>query len=253
MSTTEIQPPTLRFQQGNRVVPGDRIGSVRQVLPGPGTYAKGGNVYASVLGKMELTKQLQQQDDDDDDDDNNSNKNINTETVAFIVSIQPLSSQPPLASSQVIAVGQRVLGRVTRIAAPQASLEIIAMEGVGPIRQTPFPEGSISRDECVNVKGKSAGSTNMNTNTNATASREVQECFQPGDIVLAKVLSLGDARRYYLTAAEGDLGVIHAVCYASGKPMIPCSWKEMECPDTGMKELRKCAKPRKVTAVAAGI
>ena len=219
-----VDHPTLRFEPGSKVVPGDRIGSVRQVLPGPGTYAKGGNIYASVLGRMELAPCSRTPESDPTKDS----------SPTTVVSIRP---KRPLASSQVISVGQLVLGRVSRVAAPQATLEIIAMEGTGPITTTspPFPEGSIAREECVK-SGTTPGSS----------SREVHECFQPGDMVLAKVLSLGDSRRYFLTTAESELGVIHAVCYASGTPMIPCSWKEMECPDSGVKEPRKCAKPRKV-------
>lgn len=36
------------------------------------------------------------------------------------------------------------------------------------------------------------------------------DCFRPGDVVRAKVLSLGDARSYYLTTADNALGVVHA-------------------------------------------
>jgi exosome complex component CSL4 len=36
------------------------------------------------------------------------------------------------------------------------------------------------------------------------------DCFRPGDIVLAEVLSLGDARSYFLTTAKNELGVVHA-------------------------------------------
>lgn len=36
---------------------------------------------------------------------------------------------------------------------------------------------------------------------------EVFKCFRPGDIVRARVISLGDARQYYLSTAENELGV----------------------------------------------
>ena len=74
----------------------------------------------------------------------------------------------------------------------------------------------------------------------------IQESFLPGDLVLARVLSLGDTRRYLLGTAEPQLGVLRALSATSGKPMIPVSYKEMECPETGVKEPRKCAKPRKL-------
>jgi exosome complex component CSL4 len=38
----------------------------------------------------------------------------------------------------------------------------------------------------------------------------------------------------------------------SGKPMVLVSWKEMQCPVTGEKERRKCAKPTSLSATAPG-
>jgi exosome complex component CSL4 len=202
--------PTLRFENGSKVVPGDRIGTIQQALPGIGTYARGGNVYASVLGRMQVLVRSE-------------NKQG---LPRSIVSVQP---HRPLASLQVLSVGQIVLCRILRVSSPQAVVEILANEAAGKIHSP--SEGSIPREECVK---------------SGAATREVHECFQPGDIVLAKILSSGDSRKYILTTAESELGVIHALCHSSGKPMIPCSWKEMECPETSVKEPRKCAKPRKV-------
>jgi hypothetical protein len=42
-------------------------------------------------------------------------------------------------------------------------------------------------------------------------------CFRPGDIVKAKIISLGDARSYYLSTAENSLGVIWAESEAGGE------------------------------------
>ncbi len=39
---------------------------------------------------------------------------------------------------------------------------------------------------------------------------KMQECLLPGDIIKAKVLSMGDSRKMYLTTAENDLGVVFA-------------------------------------------
>ncbi|PIK56595.1 putative exosome complex component CSL4-like [Apostichopus japonicus] len=70
---------------------------------------------------------------------------------------------------------------------------------------------------------------------------EVYKSFRPGDIVLARVLSLGDARSYLLTTAENELGVVLAQSEA-GVNLVPISWCEMICPKTHVKELRKVAK-----------
>ena len=38
----------------------------------------------------------------------------------------------------------------------------------------------------------------------------MHKCFRPGDIILAKVQSLGDTQSYILNTAENELGVIIA-------------------------------------------
>ncbi|XP_048407160.1 exosome complex component CSL4 isoform X2 [Stegostoma tigrinum] len=71
---------------------------------------------------------------------------------------------------------------------------------------------------------------------------EVYKCFRPGDIVLAKVISLGDAQsNYLLTTAENELGVVVAHSEA-GEQMVPISWCEMQCPKSHGKEFRKVAR-----------
>ncbi|XP_057801910.1 uncharacterized protein LOC131017191 [Salvia miltiorrhiza] len=52
---------------------------------------------------------------------------------------------------------------------------------------------------------------------------EMHSSFRPGDIVKALVLSLGDARAYYLSTAKNELGVVSAENVA-GATMVPrCS------------------------------
>ncbi|XP_069095719.1 exosome complex component CSL4 isoform X2 [Pleurodeles waltl] len=71
---------------------------------------------------------------------------------------------------------------------------------------------------------------------------EVYKSFRPGDIVLAKVISLGDAQsNYLLTTSENELGVVVAHSEA-GVQMVPISWCEMQCPQTHIKEFRKVAR-----------
>jgi len=71
---------------------------------------------------------------------------------------------------------------------------------------------------------------------------EMYKSFRPGDIVLARVISFGDASTgYLLTTAENELGVVIAKS-ESGSSMIPVSWTEMQCPHTYAKEARKVAK-----------
>ncbi|XP_041493178.1 exosome complex component CSL4-like isoform X4 [Microtus oregoni] len=64
----------------------------------------------------------------------------------------------------------------------------------------------------------------------------------PGDIVLAKVISLGDTQsNYLLSTAENELGLVVAHS-ESGVQMVPISWCEMQCPKTHTKEFRKVAR-----------
>mmetsp|Transcript_17232 Transcript_17232/g.51757 ORF Transcript_17232/g.51757 Transcript_17232/m.51757 type:complete len:193 (-) Transcript_17232:1836-2414(-) len=67
------------------------------------------------------------------------------------------------------------------------------------------------------------------------------DCFRPGDVVRAEVLSLGDARSYFLSTAKNELGVVYARSAGAGAPMVPTSWEEMRCPVTEAVEKRKVA------------
>ncbi|KAK6185643.1 hypothetical protein SNE40_007831 [Patella caerulea] len=70
---------------------------------------------------------------------------------------------------------------------------------------------------------------------------EMYKCYRPGDIIVAKVLSLGDAQSYVLTTAENELGVVIATSEAGGN-MIPISWCKMQCTKSLSEEFRKVAK-----------
>ncbi|KAL3864471.1 hypothetical protein ACJMK2_006150 [Sinanodonta woodiana] len=70
---------------------------------------------------------------------------------------------------------------------------------------------------------------------------EMYKCFRPGDIVVARVISLGDAQSYVLSTAENELGVVIATSEA-GSTMVPISWCKMQCPKSLAEEFRKVAK-----------
>ncbi|KAI8898683.1 hypothetical protein BC833DRAFT_588837 [Globomyces pollinis-pini] len=72
---------------------------------------------------------------------------------------------------------------------------------------------------------------------------DIYKCFRPGDIVHAKVISMGDSRSYQLSTNENEYGVVLAQSMA-GHTMVPISWDQMMCPKTKMVEYRKCAKPQ---------
>jgi exosome complex component CSL4 len=145
---------------------------------------------------------------------------------AFVCSIQ-LGKLP--ASVQALSIGQLVVGKVVRISPQNAIVEIAVAERVGALSAMPPHEGAIRMEDI---------------RAGASEQLVISDCFQPGDLVICRVISLGDSRRYFLSTAETELGVIRALSRnGNGIPMMPISWKEMECPETGVKEPRKCAKP----------
>jgi exosome complex component CSL4 len=202
--------PVLRYEIGSTVVPGDRVGNIRQVVPGKGTHVKGGHIYVSVVGSLQVTPASEDEMTDQS-------------TPSFVCSIELLPGKIP-ASSQALTIGQLVVGRIARITPQNAVVEICVAEHVGALHTA--HEGAIRMEDI---------------RTGASEQVAVANCFQPGDLVVCRVTSLGDPRRYFLSTAETELGVIRAM--RNGIPMMPISWKEMECPETGAKEPRKCAKP----------
>jgi exosome complex RNA-binding protein Csl4 len=70
---------------------------------------------------------------------------------------------------------------------------------------------------------------------------ELHRCFRPGDIVRARVLSLGDQRAYYLTTAEDDLGVVRCRSKQTGDVLVPLDAKTVICEETKETEERKAA------------
>ena len=196
--------PNLRYALGSTVAPGDRICSARKCGAGDGTYVRGGNIHASSVGKLNLV--------------------ASGDTYAATV---VLDGDKQRASSQVLSVGQVVLGRVVRVITQQAFVEIVSADVTGPLKEK--HSGSIRKED---------------VRAGATEEVEIYASFRPGDIVLCRVLSLGDSRRYFLTTGEAELGVIRATCSSCRENMAPVNWKEMECPACKHKELRKCAKPR---------
>lgn len=122
-------------------------------------------------------------------------------------------------------VGDDVHGRVLRVLERAAHVDIAAINGRAP------------------VGGGFAGTIRrQDVRAHAVDSVELDRCFRAGDVVRAKVLSLGDARSFYLTTASDELGVVRATHRESGETMLPVSWTEVQCPVTGEVEDRKVAR-----------
>ncbi|KAI9197053.1 uncharacterized protein BJ171DRAFT_522997 [Polychytrium aggregatum] len=127
-------------------------------------------------------------------------------------------------ASSVPEIGSMITGKVIRINPRFATLSIMIVGSV-PCREN-FQGIIRVQDVRATEKDKI----------------QIYRSFRPGDIVRAQVISLGDARSYYLSTALNECGVIFAQSVA-GHTMVPISWEEMICPYTKVVEHRKCAKP----------
>ncbi|KAK9431062.1 hypothetical protein V1505DRAFT_369240 [Lipomyces doorenjongii] len=216
-------------------IPGQPLCSAREYAPGPGTYLDeyallggGGAIVASVLGAVVVSK--------------NTTKPSTTPTSNGLkrkeagaekggsdprprISVVRPASKGGSAGA-VPDVDDVVLVRVLRINPRQASVAILV---VGESNSSTDEYGGIIRAQDVRETEKDKV--------------KMQNCFKPGDIVRARVISLGDGTNYYLSTAANDLGVVFAISEVSGAPMYPVDWKSMRCPVSDTIEERKCARP----------
>ncbi|XP_008789464.1 exosome complex component CSL4 [Phoenix dactylifera] len=185
------------------VTPGEVVGESNQLIAGRGVYLapNGRTLRASLTG---LRKILPPPPD-------SSDQRSTVEVVGH------------KAHGAVPQPGSVVIARVTKVMARMASADIMCVESkavrekfTGIIRQQDVRATEIDKVD-------------------------MYLSFRPGDIVRALVLSLGDARAYYLSTAKNELGVVSAQSIA-GATMVPISWTEMQCPLTGQVERRKVAK-----------
>ncbi len=167
------------------VVPGDRLCRSSDFAPGPGTYKKGVNVYASMIGVVVKEEYGNR------NTKNNSNIGKNMEEERETTQVLPLVCVQALKSTQdqVIEVDDLILGKVTKVRSQMAFIEIICVGDV-VLRES---AAGVMRKE--NVRLRNSDMVVMG------------ECFRPGDIVCGKVISLGDTRQYIVSTADADLGV----------------------------------------------
>ncbi|KAF3986478.1 hypothetical protein FT663_04526 [Candidozyma haemuli var. vulneris] len=169
--------------------------------------------------------------------------------------------------------GDVVLVKVIRLNPRQATCEILCVEGSGNVSadsgmgsngtsaQYSVPMGGGSQllssyGAVASFQGSLAGAQPVDVgeafrglirsqDVRSTERDKVKivDCFRPGDVVRASVLSLGDGSNYYLTTARNDLGVIFAKSEGgAGERMVAIDWETMVCEKTGVTEKRKCAK-----------
>ena len=129
------------------------------------------------------------------------------------------------------SVGSIVITRVLNISERQAKVSILSVGN----RLLQEPLSGVVRKEDVRAVEKD--------------SVDVFASFRPGDIVRARVVSLGESHSHYgLSTDRNELGVIMATS-ERGYPMGPVSWTEMQCSQTGTRETRKVAKVKNAVPV----
>ena len=119
----------------------------------------------------------------------------------------------------VPAVGDIVYARITRISKSRgaecqifATLKPLGREFRGTVRTVDISSPALQQ-----------------------AFSEISECFRPGDVIRAKVISLGDSKSFFLSTVPDDCGVVYA------GNLNPASYKLVH--GDGRVERRKVAKP----------
>lgn len=237
-----------------------------QLELGQGTYSRGDYILSSLVGyetRTPSTSSAKQA---------LSSSGASSGARSEVVSISGVENRfvVPRPDSTVVA-------RVTRVTPRQAYLSILIVDGqpCGSSSSTSstFVQSGLGNHAAGEGEGVDFQGVVRSQDVRSTEKDKVKlaDCFRPGDIVRATVISLGDARSYYLSTAANHLGVIYAQSATSasshpdqdnhtdtptpmtaitsagwnisGNPMLPISWNQMIDPITGIVENRKCAKP----------
>ncbi|XP_026423001.1 exosome complex component CSL4-like isoform X4 [Papaver somniferum] len=183
------------------VTPGEVLGYSSTLIPGKGAYLHNKTIYASLTGRRVIIPP--------------SSDSPDQRSIVEVTGHK--------AHGAVPEPGSIVIARVTKVMAKMASADIMCV-GTKSVKEK-F-SGVIRQQD---VRATEIDKVDMHLS------------FRHGDIVKALVLSLGDARAYYLSTAKNELGVVSAESIG-GATMVPISYTEMQCPLTGQIEQRKVAK-----------
>eukprot|EP00096_Caligus_rogercresseyi_P013941 TRINITY_DN6509_c0_g1_i1.p1 TRINITY_DN6509_c0_g1~~TRINITY_DN6509_c0_g1_i1.p1 ORF type:complete len:221 (+),score=73.40 TRINITY_DN6509_c0_g1_i1:25-687(+) len=196
--------------QDTIVVPGMRLCVADENnVSGPGTYSQNGYIYSSLSGTMRLLREKKKKE-----------KDMSKSEVRITV-VPPCS-----VYSEIPSLGDIVTVKVIAVNPRFAKVQIIC------VRDSPLSEPfrGLIRKEDVRATEKDK--------------IELYKSFRAGDIVLSRVISLGEASSgYLLSTAENELGVVIAnSSWDKSAKLVPISWTKMQCPKTFNKEFRKIAK-----------
>ncbi|KAJ8284707.1 hypothetical protein COCON_G00035570 [Conger conger] len=208
-------------------VPGERLCSTEDCIPGTGTYLRHGYIFASLAGYV-LKK---------NEGEELPVISVVRETeaqllpdVGAIVTCKVTSINPRFAKVHILYVGSTPLKDRFRGTIRKEDVRATEKDKVETYKS--FRPGDIVLAKVISFKPQvvSKGCRQQLTDTWLVES------------LTRAQISLGDVQsNYLLTTAENELGVVVAHSEA-GVQMVPISWCEMQCPRTHAKEFRKVAR-----------
>ncbi|PAA86628.1 hypothetical protein BOX15_Mlig019726g2, partial [Macrostomum lignano] len=197
---------------GLAVAPGDRICRADDaIIAGQGTHEYQNWIHSSLLGRVQMERDGAAASADGEQHE--------TETASGKAIVRVESHNRTFPSSMIDAI---VVAQVVRVTNRVAHCTLLACNRV---KLHPGFKAQIRRED---VRATERDRV------------ELADCFRAGDIVQARVLTLGQNGAYLLTTAQNELGVVVA-SGQHGSKLVPVSWNEMRCPITGQVYKRKVA------------
>lgn len=188
------------------VLPGQKVAEFGSNLQaGHGIYEKDGFFIASLPGTL-------------------------MQSASNVLSVQCSATTKKVHNQVMPVIGQDIIGKIAKITSKYAGVDILSVDGESPLME-PI-KGTIRTQDIVEVEEKEIPPIHL--------------AFRPGDLVRARIIGVGDLSAGFLlsTGVSPHLGVIYGKSSAAGAPLLPYAWNEMICSQTGVKEKRKCAKPK---------
>ncbi|CAO1615668.1 unnamed protein product [Parajaminaea phylloscopi] len=209
-------------------LPAAASSSTASVQPQAGAYRRSEYIVSSVIGSPSFSRKARQSGrSGSNQSDNNISASVNTPLAPLLRLPEPDSV---------------VLARVTRIASRQATCSILLVLPPTATSSSMLGEssGGSAKNSLSLSQALASGAANhaagedpsgldfsgvirqQDVRLTETDKVKIAECFRVGDLVKAKVVSLGDSRSYFLTTASNELGVIFATA-ARSSDVLPNS------------------------------
>ncbi len=214
------------------------------------------SIVSSVVGKMIITKKepLETSKESDKSDSYDEHVvNVFSKHDPEYVSPEDGTSEfnyVPTLTSSTPKLNDLVLARVMKVSTDRVKVEIISIDADSESSDVNAKELMLA-NFAANENNERFQGIIRSVDIRSTERDKVKtwQCFQPGDIIRAQVISLGDGINYYLSTAKNNLGVVLArpsgenSFAESGKLLYALDWQTMIVPETGDLEQRKCARP----------